>query len=357
VLAGKTHMVEFAFGGAGVNHHYGTPWNPWDADVQRLPGGSSSGSAVAVATGLVPAALGSDTGGSVRIPASFCGLVGLKPTYGRISTAGVLPLDTTLDSVGPLTHTVEDAALLLGVLAGPDPDDPATLTQPPLAALDELEADLGGLRLCFPREYFWDGLDPEVEAAVRETAQVFADLDVQVDEISLDVLDELAEFRAGVSLTAVEAYERHQADLEQRLDQFDPIVAPRMLAGRDVRAIDYLRQQRALTAMRRRALAALDAVDALITPTTPFTAPALAEADAGEEYFRINSLCLRNTVAANLLGLCAISIPCGFTSAELPVGLQLLAKPHDELRLLRVAYAFEHATQWNRQHPDMAAFA
>ena len=166
-----------------------TPWNPWDPEVQRLPGGSSSGSAVAVAAGLAPAALGSDTGGSVRIPAAFCGLVGLKPTFGRISTAGVLPLDTTLDSVGPLTHTVQDAALLLHVLAGPDPRDPGTVRQPPLPPLDDLDAELSGLRLCFPREFFWEDVDPAVEAAVQESAQVFADLHLHVEEVSLPVLD------------------------------------------------------------------------------------------------------------------------------------------------------------------------
>lgn len=356
-LLGKTHMVEFAFGGTGVNHHYGTPWNPWDADVQRLPGGSSSGSAVAVAAGLAPAALGTDTGGSVRIPASFCGLVGLKPTFGRVSNTGVLPLDTTLDSIGPLTHTVEDAALLLGILAGPDPRDSDTLTQPPLPELDELDADLSGLRLCFPRELFWDDVDPQVEAAVRESAQVFADLDVYVDEISLEILQDLAELRTGVNLTAVETYLRWRDELQSRPGEFDPVVAPRMLAGRDIPAADFLQQQRAFAALRRQVLPALEAVDFLITPTTPFAAPLLNEVDTEDAYFRYNALCLRNTAAANQLGLCAVSLPCGFTTDELPVGLQLIGKPHDELRLLRLAYAFEQATQWTRQQPEVELFA
>jgi aspartyl-tRNA(Asn)/glutamyl-tRNA(Gln) amidotransferase subunit A len=355
-LLGKTHMVEFAFGGTGVNHHYGTPWNPWDADTQRLPGGSSSGSGVAVAAGLAPAALGTDTGGSVRIPASFCGLVGLKPTFGRVSNAGVLPLDTTLDSVGSLTHTVEDAALLFRCLSGADTQDPCTLGRPPLAATDDLDGDISGMRVCFPRRFFWDQVNRQVEAAVRESAQVFADLGVEVDDISLPMLDELTELRAGINLTAVEAYLRWRDELENSLDRFDPVVAPRMLAGRETLAVDFLRQQRAFSALRQRALRSLESVDCLITPTTPFAAPPLAKVDTEEDYFRVNTLCLRNTSAVNQLGLCAVSLPCGFTSEDLPVGLQLIGKPFDELRLLRLAHAFEQATQWTRQRPDMDAF-
>lgn len=356
-LVGKTHMVEFAFGGTGVNHHYGTPWNPWDADIQRLPGGSSSGSGVAVAAGLVPAALGTDTGGSVRIPASFCGLVGLKPTFGRISNAGVLPLDSTLDSTGTLTHTVEDAALLFGILAGPDNRDPDTLVPAGVPVLGELEADLTGLRLGFPREYFWDEVDPQVEAAVRATAQVFADLDVYVDEVSLSILDDLAHMRRGVNLTAVEAYLRWREALTSRPGEFDPTVAPRLLAGRDILATDYLQQQRAWTTLRQRALPALDHVDFLVTPTTPFAAPPVDDVDIDEVFFQVNALCLRNTAAVNQLGWCAVSLPCGFTDDELPVGLQLIGRPWDELRLLRLAHAFEQATQWTRQQPDVDLFA
>ncbi len=356
-LVGKTHMVEFAFGGTGVNHHYGTPWNPWDADIQRLPGGSSSGSGVAVAAGLVPAALGTDTGGSVRIPASFCGLVGLKPTFGRISNAGVLPLDSTLDSTGTLTHTVEDAALLFSILAGPDNRDPDTLVPVGVPVLDELEADLTGLRLGFPREYFWDEVDPQVEAAVRATAQVFADLDVYVDEVSLSILDDLAHMRRGVNLTAVEAYLRWREALTSRPGEFDPAVAPRMLAGQDILATDYLQQQRAWATLRQRALPALDNVDFLVTPTTPFAAPPVDDVDVDDVFFQVNALCLRNTAAVNQLGWCAVSLPCGFTDDELPVGLQLIGRPWDELRLLRLAHAFEQATQWTRQQPDVDLFA
>ncbi len=356
VLLGKTHMVEFAFGGAGINHHYGTPWNPWDAVVQRLPGGSSSGSGVAVAAGLAAAALGSDTGGSVRIPSSFCGLVGLKPTFGLVSNRGVLPLDPTLDCIGPLAHTVEDCALLHQAISGTDIADPHASNHPAFAGVDGLDGDVKGLRLCFPREYFWANVDEEVEAAVRASAQVFADLNVHIDEISLEVLDDLSAWRAGVSTTAVESYLYHRDDLESRLDQFDSIVSARMLDGRDIMAVDFLAQMRAREKLRQKALRVFETVDFLITPTTPFAAPPLREVDQGDAYFAINGLCLRNTSAINLLGLCAISLPCGLTRDGLPIGLQLVGRPFDEMRLLRLARAYEQASGHSGLHPPIRDF-
>ena len=348
VLLGKTHLVEFAFGGTGVNHHYGTPVNPWDPEIHRLPGGSSSGSGVAVAAGLAPAALGSDTGGSVRIPASFCGLTGLKPTFGLLPNTGVLPLDPTLDSIGPLCRTAQDCALLCQAMADPRPGD---------SLVDLLEGEVAGLRLCFPREYFWDEVDAEVEAAVRASASVFADLGVYVDEISLEVLDDLVEWRNGPSTTAVEAYLYHRHNLKAHLDQFDPIVSARILDGRDTLAADFLQQLRIRDELRRKARTALENVDFLITPTTPFAAPILDEIDRDEVYFPINGLCLRNTIAVNLLDLCAVSLPCGFTRDGLPIGLQLIGHPRDEARLLRLARAFEQATDYNLLTPALDDFA
>ena len=356
VLLGKTHMVEFAFGGTGVNHHFGTPVNPWDPEIHRLPGGSSSGSGVAVAAGLAPAALGSDTGGSVRIPSSFCGLVGLKPTFGLLPNTGVLPLDPTLDSIGPLCRTAEDCALLYQAMVGPDPAAPETYGQACHSIMDELEGEVAGMRLCFPREYFWVDVDAEVEAAVRASAQVFAGLNVHVDEISLEVLDDLVTWRRGVNTTAVEAYRYHRENLENHFDRFDPIVSERMLDGRETLASDFLQQIDSRTALRRKALAALENVDFLITPTTPFAAPALEEIDRDGVYFPINALCLRNTIAVNALDLCAVSLPCGFTHDGLPIGLQLIGHPHDEARLLRLGRAFEQATDFHRQTPDLEAF-
>ena len=356
LFLGKTQLVEFAFGGVGINHHYGTPWNPWDSFTHRIPGGSSSGSGVCVAADLAPAALGSDTGGSVRIPASFCGLVGLKTTFGRISNAGVLPLDSTLDSIGPLTRSVRDAALLFQVLAGPDPADPDTWNQPCEDVMEELDGEVDGMRLCLPREYFWKDVDPEVEAAVKQAARTFADLGVRVDEISLKELDELAQLRSRGTPIAVEAYARFREHLEQRLDQFDPIVSARMLDGRRMSAPDYFELQRAYAQLRRKTHRSLQQVDALLTPTTPFAALPVGEVDREDTYTRVNGLCLRNTTAANLLGLCAISLPCGFTRSGLPIGLQLIGRPWTEARLLRLAHAYEQATPWLKQHARVELF-
>ena len=234
---------------------------------------------------MATAALGSDTGGSVRIPSAFNGLVGLKPTFGLWPATGVMPLDPTLDSVGPLCHSAEDCAILHQALAGPDPDAPETHAQSCRSIVEEMAGDIAGLRLCFPREYFWADVDEEVEAAVRASAQVFADLNVHVDEISLEIFDQLAEFRTGPNTTAVEAYRYHRARIEAHLDQFDPIVSERILDGRDIAAIDYAQQLVERDLLRRKARADLDNVDFLITPTTPFTAPVLEEIDRDGVYF------------------------------------------------------------------------
>lgn len=358
ILLGKTHMVEFAFGGAGINHHYGTPHNPWDTRVHRLPGGSSSGSAVAVASGMAAVAMGSDTGGSVRIPASFCGLVGLKPTFGRVSCAGVLPLDPTLDSIGPMARCVTDAALLYNVIAGADPFDRDTLSAPVAVPADDLEADIGGTRICIPREYFWDDADDEVTAAVRATTAVFAGLGAHVDEVSLDELDKLGELRSRKNLTAVETCLSYGPLLRDQPRSFDPIVYQRMVDGFDVTAVEYLGALRFRNDMQRDFARSMTNIDALLVPTTPFAALPVAECDdQGDKYWRVNGLCLRNTAAANLLGLCAISLPCGFTEAGLPVGLMLMGRAWDEGRLLQLARAYESATTWHQQRPDLSSLA
>jgi len=355
VLLGKTHLVEFAYGGTGINHHYGTPLNPWDLDTPRLPGGSSSGSAVAVAGGLAPAAMGSDTGGSVRIPSSFCGLAGLKTTFGRLSNVGLIALDSGLDSAGPMCRTVADAALIYQTLAGPDPADPDTWNQPCDNVLDDLDGNIANLRLFLPRQYFWDDVDPEVEAAVRASAQVFANLGARIDELHLPELDELSALRARGSLTAVEAYLSNRNELENQLDQFDPIVSERMLDGKDMTAVDYFDAKRSFAQLRPRLYKALSTVDALITPTTPFAALPTAEVDRPDDYHRLNGMCLRNTMAVNLMGLCAVSLPCGFTRSGLPIGLQIIGHPHAEGLVLRLARAYEQTTEWHKKHPDLEA--
>ncbi|NKB66169.1 MAG: amidase [Candidatus Latescibacteria bacterium] len=348
IFLGKTQMVEFAFGGVGINHHHGTPWNPWDLQTQRIPGGSSSGSGVAVAADLAPAALGSDTGGSVRIPSSFCGLVGLKPTFGRLSNVGVLPLDSQLDSVGPMCRSVDDAALLYQTMAGPDP-----ASQPCDQVQDTMGDSIAGLRIGLPQQYFWEDVDPEVAEAVKQAAQHLTQLGAHVEEFSLPLLDEMNELKNRGSLTGVEAYVNFREHLENDFGRFDPIVAERMILGKDMTAADYFEINKGYADLQRRIGATFTRYDALMTPTTPFAAQPVDQVDRADEYFRINGLCLRNTIAVNLLGLCALSLPCGATAQGLPIGLQLIGRPWDEDGLLHLGRIYEQSTDWHSRRPAL----
>src|SRR5206468_1957605 len=267
VLVGKTHTVQFAFGGVGINHEYGTPHNPWHATA-HAPGGSSSGSGVAVGSGVVPMALGSDTGGSVRIPAALCGTVGLKTTVGRISRAGVFPLSWTLDSVGPLTRSVEDAALVYQCLQGSDPLDPSSQGVPPQDVLTRLKDGVRGLRLAFAETIFWDQADAEVARAVRACGEVFSGLGAQVESLAFPEAAEAQERNPRGLVVAAEAYTIHQARLEAHFEQYDPIVSQRLNQGKNVSATEYLNTIRAWTQLRVKVLETLRQVDALLVPTT-----------------------------------------------------------------------------------------
>jgi aspartyl-tRNA(Asn)/glutamyl-tRNA(Gln) amidotransferase subunit A len=359
VLVGKTHTVQFAFGGVGINHDTGTPHNPWHPEP-HAPGGSSSGSAVAVASGMVPAALGTDTGGSVRAPAALCGTAGLKTTVGRVSRAGVFPLSSTLDSVGPLARTVEDCALVYAALQGADPDDPSTMLsrdgQAPHEVLDVLHAGVAGLRLAFAETVFFDDADPEVEAAVRATGEVFSSLGATVASMHLPEVDDVmghgdAE-RARSLFIAAEGCAANRAVLTDHFDDLDPAVSHRMRRGFELSAADYVDTRRRFAAAGAALHRRLVDVDALLVPTTMIPARPLSEIDADPEtYAWFNGRYLRNTAIGNLLGLCAVSTPCGFTSTGLPIGLMVYAKPFAEETALRVAAAFERATEWRTVRP------
>ncbi|MGE3538872.1 MAG: amidase [Candidatus Tectimicrobiota bacterium] len=354
VLLGKTHTVQFAYGGVGINHHHGTPHNPWHA-VPHAPGGSSSGSGVAVAAGLVPMALGSDTGGSVRIPAALCGTVGLKTTVGQISRAGVFPLSWTFDSVGPLARSVEDAALVYQCLQGPDPLDESTQGRAPHDVLTRLKDGIRGLRLAFAETIFWDQADAEVAQAVRACGGVLAGLGAQVDSITFAEASEALELNPRGLLTAAEAYTLHQERLQAHADQYDPIVSQRLLTGRDISAADYLQAMRSLAGLRRTALQSLRDVDALLVPSTMVPAYPVADIDASPETYTVHNLqYLRNTLIGNLLGFCALSVPCGVNSQGLPIGLMIYGKPFCEDLVLRIGYAFEQATAWHQRTPDLS---
>jgi aspartyl-tRNA(Asn)/glutamyl-tRNA(Gln) amidotransferase subunit A len=354
ILLGKTHTVQFAYGGVGINHHHGTPHNPWHP-THHVPGGSSSGSGVAVAAGMVPMALGSDTGGSVRIPAALCGTVGLKTTVGQVSRAGVFPLSWSLDSIGPLTRSVQDAALVYQSMQGADPHDASTAGTVPQDVLTGLQDGVRGLRLAFAETVFWDQADAEVVQAVRACGDVFANLGAHVGTIAFPEAAEAQAVNPRGLAVAAEAYTLHQDRIEKHLDQYDTIVAPRIMQGKHVSATEYLNTTRAWTALRAKVQRTLRDVDALLVPTTMIPALPVVVVDASMEvYTERNLQYLRNTAIGNVLNLCGLSVPCGFTSQGLPIGVTIYGKPFQEDLILRLGYAFEQATDWHRRTPDLS---
>jgi aspartyl-tRNA(Asn)/glutamyl-tRNA(Gln) amidotransferase subunit A len=346
---GKTHMVEFAFGGWGRNQPMGAPWNPWDSATHRVAGGSSSGSAVAVAAGLAPAAIGSDTGGSVRIPASLCGLTGLKTTYGLISLYGAVPLSTTLDSIGPLAHTVEDTALLAAAMAGPDARDPATLLAPRFDAAAALagKADVRGLRItALPPEQFTADVIPDVRRAHATMIALLRDLGAVVEEARVPIDFEDLMVRNG-RMIAIEAYAFHRGYVEDESLPLDPWVRRRLLGGKGISAADYIDD---LTFKRRASAQFADWMrgrDALLTPTLPVAAIPVADVDE-----TLTPLATYTRVA-NYLGVCALSLPGGFTADNLPVGVQFIGAPFAESTLVRIGRAVQAATDWHKRRPTL----
>ncbi len=355
VLLGKTQTVQFAFGAPGINHHHGTPHNPWH-EVHHVPGGSSNGSGVAVAAGMVPMALGTDTGGSVRIPAALCGTVGLKTTVGQVSRAGVFPLSWTLDSVGPLTRSVEDAALVYQAMRGYDFNDASTHgAAPHQDVLTGLRDGVKGLRLCFAENVFWEHTEPEIAQAVRACGDVLANLGAHVDSMAFPEADEALKADPTGAIGASEAYLAHLERLGERFEEYDPVVTYRILPGKEATAVDYLGAIETCTALRAKAQRALQDVDALLVPTTMVPSLPLAEVDESlDTYRRWNPRYSRYTRVGNVLGMCGLTVPCGFTSQGMPIGLMLYGKPSDEAMILRIGHAFEQATEWHRRTPDLA---
>ena len=353
ILLGKTHTVQFAYGGVGINHDHGTPHNPWCRD-HYVPGGSSSGSAVAVASGMAPVALGSDTGGSVRIPASLCGTTGFKPTVGRISRTGVYPLSWSLDSVGPLTRCVEDAAIIYQCLQGIDLNDDTTWPHTQKDVLEDLKLGVRGLRVAFAETVFWENVHPEVEKAVRQTASVFEDMGAHIESVALPAAADAWELNRRGLIIAAEAYTLNRRMLEEHFNELDPIVAHRMIKGKEIRASEYLQNVLDWKALRVKVNASLRDVDVLLVPTTIFPAKPVAEAESNHAaYSEMNISYLRNTSIGNILNLCGLSIPCGFTREGLPIGLMLYGKPFQENLILRAGYAFQQATEWHTRVPDL----
>jgi aspartyl-tRNA(Asn)/glutamyl-tRNA(Gln) amidotransferase subunit A len=341
VLVGKTHLHEFAYGPTNLNPHYGPARNPWDAG--RMTGGSSGGSGVAVATGCSYLSIGTDSGGSVRIPAALCGVVGLKPTYGRISRAGIFPLSWSQDHAGPITRTVTDAALALQALAGFDPADPGSSRKPVPNLSKALRTGVNGLRLGVPREFFWDDVDREVTEVVQKAIALLAGLGASVREVRWPMA---AEAKAlSFLIMGAEAFSVHERWLKERPKDYGADVRQRLAQGATILAADYLRAQR----LRRRFIESLETVlakcDVLLTPTVAVAAPPLEAVTlqwaSGAE--TMTAALPRLTRPFNLTGTPALSVPCGFTSGRLPVGLQIAGRAFAEATVLRVGHAYEEA--------------
>jgi aspartyl-tRNA(Asn)/glutamyl-tRNA(Gln) amidotransferase subunit A len=351
IVLGKLNMVEFAYGPEGLNAHYGHARNPWDAGAHRMAGGSSSGSGVAVAAGLAPGALGSDTGGSIRIPASLCGITGLKPTYGRVSRAGVLPLAWSMDHVGPMTRSAADCALLLGALAGYDPADASSSVLPVPDYLAALTGDVKGLRVGLLGGVFRDGAAPLVRAAVEAAAATLAGAGAIVDEVTLARMDLVP--AASLAIVGAEALAYHGAWLRTRAGDYDPDVARRLRASAFIGGTHYVRGQQVRALVRAEVDAALARRDVLLAPSTPIVAPTVDEREVTlpDGPVDVRAALLRFTRAFNLSGHPTCAVPCGFTEGGLPIGMQLVGRPFDEATVLRAADAFQRRTDFHARRP------
>ncbi len=342
-IIGKTNMHEIALGVTGANLHYGACRNPWD--VTRITGGSSSGSAAAVAAGMCLGALGTDTGGSIRIPAALCGVVGMKPTYGRVSLRGVIPLSWNLDHAGPMARTVRDVALLLQVIAGYDPLDPACVNLPVDNYLETIDQGVQGWRVALADGEYSADSDVEVLAAVEDAAKVFEQSGAVVTKADVSFLGE-ASLANGLMVQA-DAAAYHRQRLAEHPDWFGEDVRQRLQTGAAYSSTEYALARRTQVEMRRKLEHFFADYDILLTPTTSIPAPPVEGTDAVEQARRLT----RFTAPFNLTGLPALSLPCGFTSGGLPIGLQIIGRAWGEARVLQAGHSYEQATEWHTRHP------
>ena len=343
VFVGKNNLHEFAYGGSSLVSHFGDVHNPWD--VNRITGGSSGGSAASVPSGMCCAAIGTDTAGSIREPAALCGCVGIKPTYGRVPSRGVIPLSASLDHVGPLAATVSDAAIVLQAIAGYDPDDITSNDVPVADYFSAVREDTKSLRVGVPREYFFEDLDAEVASAMEHALLGIETLVREVREVCVEVPTDR-------TLQAAESYAYHAENVATSPHLYQAETLRRIRTGEKVLAADYIRRRSELEQVRRTIRSVFSNVDLLVTPTTPIPAPSIAELKASPDALRPAELkLLRNTRPFNVWGLPAISVPCGFTQNGLPIGLQIAGPHWREDLVLRLAHAYEQATAWHKRHP------
>jgi aspartyl-tRNA(Asn)/glutamyl-tRNA(Gln) amidotransferase subunit A len=341
IIVGKNNLHEFAYGASSLVSHFGDMHNPWD--LGRITGGSSGGSAAAVTARLACAAIGTDTAGSIREPAALCGCVGLKPTYGRVSSRGVIPLSASLDHVGPLAATVADTAIVLQAIAGYDAADISTANVPVGDYVSAMKDGAKTLRVGVPRAHFFDELDSEVASALEHALRGIETLVANVREVRLDISTDR-------SLQAAESYAYHAENVAKHSDSYQAETLRRVRTGEKVSAAEYILRRRELEEARRNIHSAFAEVDLLVMPTTPMAAPAIADLRANAEALRPAELkLLRNTRPFNVWGLPAISVPCGFTQGGLPIGLQIAGPPWREDLVLRLAHAYEQTTAWHKR--------
>jgi aspartyl-tRNA(Asn)/glutamyl-tRNA(Gln) amidotransferase subunit A len=350
VLLGKTNMHEFAFGGTSLVSYFGGVHNPWE--LGHIAGGSSGGSAAAMAAGLCYGALGSDTAGSIRQPAAYCGIVGLKPTYGLVSTRGVIPLSWSLDHVGPMARTVADAALLLQAIAGYDSEDITSVRMDVPNYGAALRLRPASVRLGVARDFFFDGLDPEIQVAINGALSVLEKLTAAITEVALSARTQ-EELRSTVR--AAEAYAYHADFIAKSPELYQPETLARLRPGADIGTTAYIQARRQLDRTRRSIGQVFRTVDAIVTPTSPILPLAITEFSLdrnGSADFLVRNI--QNTSPFNVYGWPTISVPCGFSAAGLPIGLQISGPPGRDAVVLQVAHAYEQATQWHHQVPKMA---
>jgi aspartyl-tRNA(Asn)/glutamyl-tRNA(Gln) amidotransferase subunit A len=355
VILGKTNLHEFAYGATNENPHFGPTHSPWAHE--RITGGSSGGSAAAVCAGLCVAAIGSDTGGSIRVPAALCGIVGLKPTFGRVSVHGVFPLAPSLDHIGPLARSVADAALVLGAIAGRDPLDPTSVAKPAENFLPAAKAKRRKIRLGWPKEHLWERIHPDVQRLVEAAASSLVRNGGSIEEVSLPTLSAAVEAANMMSIAEALAVHEQAGYFPARASEYGEDVRKRLGMGSDIRAVEYLKGRATLERAKAEFAAAFESVDAIVAPTVPMVAPKI-----GSETVRIGSTdepmrsaLLRLTRPGNLTGLPNVSTPCGFTSEGLPVGMQLIGRPFGEGDLLEIAQIYERENDWVSRHPASAA--
>ena len=329
IAIGRTNMTEFAYSGVGLNPHYGTPHSPWDRKTGRIPGGSSSGAAVSVADGMVPLAIGSDTGGSCRIPAAYNGIVGYKPSTGRVPLTGAYPLSASFDSIGPMANSVACCAIADAIMAGTEIEVP----QPPAA---------DRIRLAIPQSHLLENLEPAVASAFNRSIAALRAAGVRIDEIDYRELRDIPAINAKGGIVVVEAYAHHRKQLDEAMETYDPRVSRRIIAGGQITAADFVEIVAARQRLIRHNSELMVSFDALVVPTTPNVPPAISELARDDDYMRLNAISLRNTSVGNFLDQCSISLPM-HAPGEPPTGIMLMAPHGRDQHMFALAQAAEAA--------------